>query len=120
MLKIDWLSAVLVGMIVSMIVEYWKNYLVPKKLENWINKSNYWKGFFFCWYCLMGKICLVLSFFIQPFMFIKVAPYPVWFTLQIVGNFLCLNFISILCYGVLCYAIDTIYVKEDKDSEVKK
>jgi len=120
MLKCDWQTAVIMGMIMSIAVDYWRNYVAPKRFKSWLERtSDWWYAFFFCWYCLLGKLCLLSGFFIQPFMFIEVAPYPIWRVLQFIGNFFLVGFVAIICHAILSGAIKIISIQEVEDKKVQ-
>lgn len=102
MLKVDWTTLILLSVLISMITEYWIGQSLFAWLETWIAKrSAWWHTFFFCRFCIVGKLSMLCVMFIRPVMFLKIMPYPVWTIVEWGINWLCLNFIALVADRIL-------------------
>lgn len=120
MVKVDFVQLFVFAIMVSMVAEYFVHQHFFLRLESWFQASHrLWYRFFFCRFCFIGKLAMVLAIWIRPVMFVEAAPYPIWTLAEWLINWLVLNFVALALDGIILQnALSVIYDRQKKEYEL--
>ena len=126
MFKIDISSLMVMSMAVSMFSEYFVHQHFFIKFEKYLMNTNlFWHKFFFCRFCMIGKLSMILAVFNRPVMFLLPVNYWTWTLCEWFINFLVINWLAVFLDGYLIKSLSCMFerqkneidmiIKDDKD-----